>query len=289
MNTAIVIFAYNRPELLNRLLLSLSRSDFISDYPMFLYCDYYAKRPEVSCEIYDVYNAYKGLFRCSEFYMSRVNNGLASQVIHGVSEVLLRYDSVIVLEDDLIADESLINYFIACLSIYKNDERIFNINGYSAIRDADKPLLFLSTRLSSWGWAIWKDRWFEIDWSRKLRFRELNIFRICVDGLDLLMMMMNWNKRKIDSWAIRAYYHQHINKLYSVSCTYSFIENGGINMFATHTKSGLNRYSSRLIESKYRLLKYPKKIVYQRRWNHSALRPFSIHSIMRAKLCSAED
>jgi GT2 family glycosyltransferase len=62
---------------------------------------------------------------------SELNKGLARSVIHGVSEVLTKYDRVIVLEDDLITSSNFLEFMNTSLNHYNNISEVISISGYS--------------------------------------------------------------------------------------------------------------------------------------------------------------
>ncbi len=69
-------------------------------------------------------------FKSVKIITSQLNKGLASSIISGVTEVLNDYESIIVLEDDMIVSPHFLTYMIDGLEKYQNDDRVISIHGY---------------------------------------------------------------------------------------------------------------------------------------------------------------
>lgn len=280
----IVVFGYRRPDLLDSALKSLSENSLAIQSRLFLFMD----RQEddiIDKKLVNIIEKYCDKFLTYSVTWRDVHYGLAKQVINSISEIFKAFDKVIVIEEDLILDVNALIYFNLSLEVFAHDKTVFNINGYTYSNRFAEPQVFKTGRISSWGWAIWRDRWLSVDWERNLRTSELNYFRLFLDGLDLYRLIIGYNSQSINSWAVRAYYHQHVNRLYSISPTRSFVLNVGYDQNATHTKTVSDRYQTSLIAHEwadFRLI--PKEGVdtlfmrYVSRW------PYSIYSILREKV-----
>src|SRR5690606_26242349 len=66
----------------------------------------------------------------AEYHLSETNRGLSASVIAGVSDVLARFDRVIVIEDDLELAGDFVAYMNAALDRYAGDERVYQVSGY---------------------------------------------------------------------------------------------------------------------------------------------------------------
>ncbi|TDK42043.1 glycosyltransferase [Algoriphagus formosus] len=180
-------------------------------------------------------------FKSVTIIKSSVNKGLASSIIEGVSEILKTYDSVIVLEDDLISSPNFLDFMNQALEFYRNNPMVFSISGYTMDLPGlknNKKDYYLGYRASSWGWGTWADRWTKVDWDsnefKPLSWKEKRNFR--KGGNDLPRMLNNQLKKKIDSWAIRWVYHQFKIGGLTVFPKSSKILSVGFGDDATHTK-----------------------------------------------------
>ena len=96
-------------------------------------------------------------------------------------------------------------------------------------------------RVSSYAWAIWKDRWDKIDWKisdyRSFRFDFPGRHRFNQWGNDRTSMLDEQMNGKIDSWAIRFDYAMYKNNMYNIVPRQSLIMNTGHDGSGTHSKT----------------------------------------------------
>lgn len=192
-------------------------------------------------------------FKKVTVHTSDQNRGLAASIIGGISETLKTFDTVIVLEDDLVTSTNFLDFMNQGLDVYKNDQRVHSIAGYTVPVKTPEDYPFdnyFTQRASSWGWATWKDRWNKVDWEisdyadfaqDKTAQRKFNAM-----GSDMSAMLAKQIQGKISSWAIRWCYHQFKYGLYAVYPTISKISNIGFGADATHTKGSTERYATPL-------------------------------------------
>lgn len=188
--------------------------------------------------------------------VSLKNKGLGSSIIAGVSEVLSKHDSVIVLEDDLRLMTGFLTYMNECLERFKDDERILSVCGYSLKVKTPKDYgstVYLGDRASSWGWGTWRDRWEKVDWnvSDWKEFstdkKAISAFNRC--GSDMFGMLRDYMEGRNRSWAIRFCYHQFKHGLCSVHPIKSLVDNDGFGINATNCRQKYNRFKIELTES----------------------------------------
>ncbi|MGB9612872.1 MAG: sugar transferase [Candidatus Margulisiibacteriota bacterium] len=183
----------------------------------------------------------KKIFRQVYIYESQRNKGLANSIIDGVTRVFSEYDSVIVLEDDLVTAPDFIEYMNDALIYYKDNPLIWSISGYTPPIKLPKGYnhdIYLSYRACSCGWGTWKDRWEKVDWEVKdySRFRRNLFERMAFNkgGSDMSKMLDYQMEGKIDSWAIRWCYSQFKHNMLTVYPVVSRIKNIGLDGSGTH-------------------------------------------------------
>ena len=210
MNTALVVFAYKRPQHLAQTLAALSESVGADRLDLFIFCDGPRKSADADAvaRVRDVAHRAKG-FRSLQVKASPVNLGLGRSVIEGVSAVLARYESVIVVEDDIEVAKGFLPYMQAGLQAYRDDRRVFSVVGYAppvsgGERHGDA---FFVPRIGAWGWGTWRDRWQSVDWACSQywsfmndRHRRAQYTRA---GRDMLDMLVNQVEGEAESWAVR--------------------------------------------------------------------------------------
>lgn len=251
MPAPVVIFVYNRPEHTKKTLEALAENSLAKETDIFIFSDA-AKNEKATKNVEDTRKFIdsvpnKKLFKNVQIIKAPKNKGLANSVINGVTDIIEKFEDVIVVEDDLVSSKDFLQYMNSALEYYKNKESIWSISGYNIPINIPSDYnhdVFLSYRGCSWGWATWKDRWDKVDWAvsdydnfinnKKLRNKINRGGRDMANMLDLQM------EGKIDSWAIRWCYAQSKLDMYTVYPVKSRIKNIGLDGSGTH--SGLNTH-----------------------------------------------
>jgi hypothetical protein len=167
--------------------------------------------------------------------------GLADSVIAGVTEVLSRADSVVVMEDDLLTTRNFLTFVNSALSTYERRPDVFSVTGYNyplRMPSSYSEDVYLSYRSTSWGWGTWRDRWQKVDWAvsdfadfvRDPRAQEL--FRRGGDDLPRLLEMQM--SGEIDSWSIRFDYAHYKHDAFCVHPVVSKVQNIGFDGSGVH-------------------------------------------------------
>lgn len=247
----IVLFTYKRLDTLKLTLDALSNNFSAIESELYIFSDG-PKKLEDQNIINDIRIYLKTVtgFRSINIIESPNNKGLAKSIIEGVTKIISIYGKAIVLEDDLITSKNFLNFMNFGLNRYKTNNEIFSISGYTFdfSKNALKHDGYFLNRSASWGWATWKNRWEIIDWEMK----DYNLFEknnsmkkeFSKLGSDVNKMLTDQMNGKIDSWYIRAIFHQYKIKGLTLYPSISKIENHGFDLFATNTKGLLKRYKT---------------------------------------------
>ena len=246
MLAPIVIFAFNRPDSLQRMIDSLKLNPLYEESEKFVYIDGPRSEDERH-KVDEVIAVAENITH--NVSISPVNKGLGSSIIAGVSAVLEKYGKAIVLEDDLVFTPNFLSYMNQALEFYEDDNRIISICGYGLKIKHPKGYrgdVYLSGRSSSWGWATWRDRWQQIDWDI-LDWNELSADRVRQkafnkNGSDMFAMLKDYMEGRNHSWAIRFCYNQFKLGMYSVSPFLSKVNNEGFGENATNCKQRYSRF-----------------------------------------------
>lgn len=102
------------------------------------------------------------------------NNGLATAIVSGVSEIVNRYGRVIVLEDDIMTSAYFLQFMNDALDTYENDEAVKSISGYMYPHQTKLPDTFFFNVPLCWGWATWKRAWDQYNDSADFHITHLN-------------------------------------------------------------------------------------------------------------------
>lgn len=255
-NAPICLFTYNRLDEVKRTILALQKNYLSSQSDLFIFSDY-ANSEREKLHVSHVREYLKTVrgFKSVTVFESDKNKGLARSIIDGVTLILKNSDKVIVIEDDLVSSPNFLDFMNQALEYYKDEQRIFSVTGWSLPLNSLKKLkgdYYLHNRMSSWGWGIWRNRWEKINWDNTYyesfvrSSKKQKLFK--KGGADLPGMLKNHLKGKINSWAIRACYHQFENNLLVLAPKKSKINNIGFANNATHTKRA-NRFDQPIDES----------------------------------------
>jgi len=159
----IVLFVYARPDHTRQTLEALALNPEARDSLLYVFCDGPANEAteETRARILQVRSIVREKSWCGEVRIveSEVNLGLAESIVNGVTKVVQKYGRVIVLEDDIALAPCALDYFNRALSMYENEERVFQVSGFMVkIPFRSKPTGFLRMT-TSWGWATWSRAW----------------------------------------------------------------------------------------------------------------------------------
>ena len=221
----IVLFAYDRPGHLSKTLEALRKNKYASESTLFVFVDGPKDNPpyELITRINEVHNIVKQIkgFANVEYHFADSNIGCRDSIIQGISYVLKKHDSVIVMEDDIITSPAFLSYMNSALNNYANRTTVFSISGHShspnkfqvpADYDYD---VFASPRVFNWGWGTWADRWFSTDWSMSYFNSFMNhpyekkAFNR--SGDDMVRMLVDEHEGRSSAWDIQFTFHHFRN------------------------------------------------------------------------------
>jgi hypothetical protein len=237
MNHPVLIIGYNRPDYINRRLVELTKSDVL---PKKVIISLDGIPEGMNFEEFD-FNLLSLPFEVS-IIRREENLGCSNHIILAVSEVLLEYQTCIVIEDDVVVGKSFIRAIAKGLSIMENHENIGIVGAFSPFHKGfflsrTNPWR-LSPYFSAWGWGTTSDFW--------QKFKKFSNVASCESELENSDYWRTLSKRKRAIWLKRFdrkvwdYNVQYILFLHSLSVllpTYRLIDNEGFaDSRSTHTK-----------------------------------------------------
>ena len=163
MLSPIVLFVYNRPWHTEQTLNALKKNDLANESILYIYAD--GPKENAPADQIENIDEVRRIIReekwCKEVFIieSEKNKGLADSIISGVTEVINRFDKIIVLEDDIVTTKGFLKYMNDALNLYEKEERIFHISGYMYPHHQSLPETFFFNVPLCWGWATWKRAW----------------------------------------------------------------------------------------------------------------------------------
>lgn len=257
----IVLFAYKRLDKVSSCLESLERCIDADKTDLFIFCDGYKgdkDKEEVLAvqEFIKKYGMSNRKFQNINISLKEKNTGLAKSIIGGVTEIIDKYESVIIIEDDLIFSDDFIQYMNKGIAFYGDDKRVGAIGGFtpSDSKICIKPNGVVKSRMGCClGWATWHDRWNSMDWSWDINsYSNLTAEeRKKVDKIQygFSAMLKQQALGEIDSWAVRWDYHFMKNEWWTIYPNKSKVSCIGFDASSTHAVDEHDKRSKVIAES----------------------------------------
>lgn len=240
----ILLFVYNRPAHTRRLIESLQANPETVQSPLIIYSD--AAHDEIARPAVEEVRQFihtVGGFYSIEIIEREENQGLARNIIDGVTTQINRYSRVIVLEDDLVVAPHFLRFMNDALELYKDEPRVGHIQACDFTHDPALPDTFLIKWIGSWGWATWKRAWkhFNPDGAyllEQLEKRKLTR-RFDFDGnYRFTRMLRRQIAGKNNSWAIRWNASLFLADILSLNVGRSLVQNTGFDGSGTNCGGG---------------------------------------------------
>lgn len=252
----VLIIAFNRPETLSVL---VDRLNEISDLNILVSID--GPRNIHDVQKQELIDRVLALLKHpTEIVKRKKNLGCKRGVETALDDFFMRYDQGIILEDDIVPEQSFFVFCSKLLEKYANHPALHiggNTFGYSA--DTINAI-FRNDTAQVWGWATnarsWQNRIKDEKTAhKKLYFRALS--SLCLKKLNKLRHLRKVNSGKVDTWD----YLWHANIMLHGDAYYppkNLITNIGDGPSATHTSSNgslfLKSYNLEFDDSNYRVV-----------------------------------
>ena len=168
MKIGILIIGFNRPIHIQKVFYSVLKSRYdLSKIKIFVSLDG-PKNEEDKNKSEIIYHTAKEYFdKFENFSIDRYqsNLGLRKHVLLSVSKAFEKVDALIVLEDDILIDDSCLSKTIKCFKNFNDDKRIGHINFINENLSKNESLfskelnLLREDTFTCWGWGSWKHKW----------------------------------------------------------------------------------------------------------------------------------
>lgn len=245
----IALFAFNRPEVLGRVLVKLSRCDDLDcggARSAFAFVDAprEGRQEEERVEqVVDVLRDFKSRYLPRlEIVRRETNFGLRRNIMDGVSSVLAAHGRAIVMEDDFLVGRYFLWYMDETLERYVDDGRIWCINAgrprYVRVPTSYTEDVYLSSRNVCGNWGVWKDRWDAVDFDigdwQEFKNGPGNLEKIDRTGIDVKWMLDAQYKGELNSWAVACTYHMAKKGLFAVEPRLALVKHIGYGDDSVH-------------------------------------------------------
>ena len=250
----IAVFAFNRPDLLQRTLTALAANDLADKASVTCFCDgpRHEKDEPGTHAVRELAKKAQG-FASVEVVERPKNMGCAASIIDGLTEMFRLHERLIVIEDDIVTSPYALRFLSEGLAHYADNEQVFNIAAWTPPHiarnlPAEYPYdVYAIPRFNCWGWASWRDRFQDIDWTVKdyRTFKNSPQLRKAFNagGDDLSSMLDDQMQGKIDTWDIRADYARFKKNMLGINPVRSYALNIGMGS-GTHTTTATTYWDS---------------------------------------------
>jgi hypothetical protein len=241
----IVLFTYNRPIHTKKVLDALSLNLESKRSILYIFCD--GPKENASNTNIENINAVRALAKNENRFLKIVvveqpeNKGLANSIIDGVSLVLKDFNTIIVLEDDILPSLGFLEYMNEALYLYENENNVGCIHAWNYNLDNSdySESTFFIRGADCWGWATWRRSWKLFNSNSKSLLREVKSRNLEYEfdkrgTYEFTKMLQSQIDGKIDSWAIRWYASMFLEGKYCLQPVRSIVRNIGLDNTGVH-------------------------------------------------------
>lgn len=262
MAAPIALFVYKRLWHTQKTVEALSKNTLAPESDLIIFSDGPKNESDISA-VEEVRHFTKSIsgFRSVELNASETNKGLARSIIAGVTHVVNKYGTVVVVEDDLVTSPYFLDYMNQGLKLYEHDDGVISIHGCMYPVRGVLPESFFLRGADCWGWATWQRGWalFEADASKLLE--ELDRRGLVKDfefggTYPYRKMLEDQIAGRVDSWAIRWYASAYLKGKMTLYPGVSLVNNIGHDNSGTHSGSS-SKYEVALQSERLTLKRIP--------------------------------
>jgi hypothetical protein len=242
----VALFVYNRPIHTRKTIEALSKNLFAEKTNVIIFSDGPKTFDQVK-NVNKVRKYIKGIryFKSVKLIERKENFGLSKSIIEGVGEVLRDYDSIIVLEDDIVTSPHFLKFMNNSLRIFSDNNKVISIHGYVYPTKENLPEAFFLKGADCWGWATWKRGWklFNPNGQKLLeglKKRKLIKAFNFDNTYPFYKMLKDQINGKNDSWAVRWYASAFLANKLTLYPGRSLVINIGNDGSGIHCKEGKN-------------------------------------------------
>lgn len=241
MTAPVILFGFNRPEHISKTLEALEANELADQTELFIFIDGPRTDSDIpSIKEVETVCSKKRNFKNVSILKRTSNFGLARSIIKGVTDTLEKFESVIVLEDDLITSKFFLRYMNENLERYKNEDKVWNIHGYKYPIEIENQ--FFLRGADCWGWGTWARAWknFESNGAKLLSELKENGLQNDFDlngSYPYVQMLRDQIAGLNSSWAVRWHAKCFLENKLTLYPSKTLVKNIGFDNSGTHCNS----------------------------------------------------
>ncbi len=247
----IALFVFNRPEHTQKTLNALCNNYLVEQSELFVFCDGPRENNmhNDKLNITAVLNCFnKSLpFKNITIQKQEKNLGLKNSIQRGIDTILEKYETIIILEDDIETAPSFLQFMNQGLTYYFNNNNIMHLAGFTpeSIFQGMLPQIWTSKYMFCWGWATWRRSWKLVVWDVDYLITHPNLKSLSTSSniqfrniQNLLELQKNG---KIDTWDVQWHSSIIINNGICLNPKNSLTRNIGFDGSGSHfNKNSIN-------------------------------------------------
>jgi hypothetical protein len=212
----IVLFTFNRLSSTRQTIEALAKNVGAKESLLYVFCDGAKadatdeKRQQIATVRQYIYEVKAQNLFANTIIIERSENwGLGKNIIAGVTEILKKHESCIVLEDDLVTSPYFLQFMNDSLSLYKTNEEVLTIGACNYFANTSSiNSTFFAVVPDCLGWATWTNRWALFEENGEKLLKEIEnrglMHRFNLEGaFNFEKMLKRQIEGKVSSWAVR--------------------------------------------------------------------------------------
>lgn len=226
---------YGRPQHLKQTIRALQQNSLAPESELFVFSD--APKPGDEERVAAVRSYVSTIDGFREVHIiERNSNDRVANSRGGLKMLLDRYEKVVFLAEDIVTAPSFLTFMNDALFKYEENDRIFNVSGYSppiSIPANYNHDVFFLRRISAWGFGIWKSRFEKLGYMTPEEYelfasnrKNVKAF-VKTGGADLMQMLRADAYGEIDAGDVKLMFAQFVSDQYTVYPVRSLVQNIG--------------------------------------------------------------
>lgn len=214
------------------------------------------------------------------------NMGCGRRIYSGITNVFLKEDKAIILEDDCVPDSGFFRYCQEMLEYYKDSDDVMMVSGNNPISNlySSKQDYFFSKIPFAWGWATWRRAWERYDYAMnswpKNRKNPIfkKIFPIKAYWYFTSQFDVLYSGKYNDIWDYQLLYAIIINNMFGILPAKNHVCNIGFQEDSTHT-TAIPEWNNNISEPVNFPIKFREDIEWEQEFDKCYLQYAGEHGI----------